>query len=390
MKSQNVRYLPAVDQLRGMAAVLILLYHGMQIVGHRLTGNPDVPLQRWHTTGNPFLAVLLEGHTAVALFFVLSGFIFTFGNRDRTLRWKPFLQNRLLRIVPLTLLCLMLGVAAFPGEFRLPGFLQHLLLMSNTAGAGHFGTWTDMFWTISVEFQFYLVFPFLLYFAQTLGVRYLLRLASVLIVLRCVAGLTGGHVRDMTYWSLVGRADQFLFGMALGFWYQPGRLKGIASRQVVLLAGLAAVVGMLHVFHVRLGGFATNTWLKLLWPTVEGAAWTLFVFAWLEWSPALPEAVSRPLCGLGTISFSIYLLHFVVIQLVVRHGLIVQWGSPVESAVATTLAYVIPLTVALATLTFREIEKPFLQLRVAYQPATENRTLEAVPSDRPVEAASPV
>jgi peptidoglycan/LPS O-acetylase OafA/YrhL len=70
MKSLNISYLPAVDHLRGFAAILVAVYHGL----HFLLGLPD-----WQRLSNPLMIFLYEGHTGVALFFVISGFLFTYG-----------------------------------------------------------------------------------------------------------------------------------------------------------------------------------------------------------------------------------------------------------------------------------------------------------------------
>lgn len=385
MKSQNVSYIPAVDHLRGIAALLVVFYHGTQLIGHQLLGQPNIPLQRWHVTDNPFLSVILEGHTAVALFFVLSGFIFAFGNRDRRLQWVPFIRNRFLRIAPLMIALLMLGAAAFPDRFSLAGFTQHLMLSSNAKGASNFGPLTSMFWTISVEFQFYLIFPFLLYFAQKRGAAYLRQMIVLVVALKIVAGLTGGNIRDMTYWSLAGRLDQFFFGMLLGLSYRPGVVRLAIGRTVLLAISATVVMATLYFFHAKLGGWASETWLKLFWPTVEAACWALFVFAWLEWARGMNESISRLLCGLGAVSYSVYLLHFAVIDIILRKKLFIECDSVLQTAFATVAVYVVPATVGLSALTFRLIEEPFLELRVRYspQPQKELQTeaIEEVPAE---------
>ena len=114
-------------------------------------------------------------------------------------------------------------------------------------------------------------------------------------------------------------------------------------------------------------GWPSQTRLKLVWPTFEAVAWAFFVFGWLEWSKVLPDIVSRILCGLGTISYSIYMLHFAVIHVVAGHQITFQLGGPVTTAFATVAVMVVPATILLSVLTFRLIEEPFLQLRVSYQ-----------------------
>ncbi|MFT7638671.1 MAG: peptidoglycan/LPS O-acetylase OafA/YrhL, partial [Pirellulaceae bacterium] len=110
MKSSNIKYLPAVDHLRGYAALLIILYHGVQLFTNTAKyGAPLATGERLHT-GNFWYSFLLEGHTAVALFMVLSGFIFTFGCLGKEIKTGGFLWNRFVRTYPLFLLLIFTGI----------------------------------------------------------------------------------------------------------------------------------------------------------------------------------------------------------------------------------------------------------------------------------------
>mgnify|MGYP003380509005 CR=1 FL=1 len=56
VRSKNMSYLPGVDHLRGLAAVLMVVYHGVQQISDRV----------FPTVDDPFSALVVEGHTAVA------------------------------------------------------------------------------------------------------------------------------------------------------------------------------------------------------------------------------------------------------------------------------------------------------------------------------------
>src|SRR5260370_20104975 len=98
--SKNRGYIAEIDQLRAMAAMLVLLYHGVQLF------NPNVGI----TTANPVLAIIVEGHSGVGLFIVLSGFILTLGAVGKSISYKPFLIARILRIYPMLLVCLLAAI----------------------------------------------------------------------------------------------------------------------------------------------------------------------------------------------------------------------------------------------------------------------------------------
>ena len=96
MQSSNIAYVPALDHIRAYAALLALFYHGLQLFWHQAAYGSLFDATHWLATGNPLLALLVEGHTAVALFMVLSGFIFTWGAKGRNIVYRSFIRNRLL------------------------------------------------------------------------------------------------------------------------------------------------------------------------------------------------------------------------------------------------------------------------------------------------------
>ena len=132
-----------------------------------------------------------------------------------------------------------------------------------------------------------------------------------------MAVLEGAHARDLSYFTLVGRLDQFLLGMALARsmrdharWWRPW----------ILPAATVAIVAALTIFH-RLGGWPVESRWKILWPPIEGAVWASFIGGYLTVADRLPGLVSRALAAVGTVSYSIYLLHFLVIAQLDRPSL---------------------------------------------------------------------
>jgi peptidoglycan/LPS O-acetylase OafA/YrhL len=161
MRSPNIRYLPAVDHLRAYAALLIVFYHGLHLFSYRLRFGRDLDMEHWLQPSNPLLAALAEGHTAVALFMVLSGFILTVGALEGGVTWIGFIRNRLLRTYPLFLLMVFAGIATMPQNFSFAAVAQTVLGLGNEAGAFVAPPFTSMLWTIAIEWQFYVIFPLL-------------------------------------------------------------------------------------------------------------------------------------------------------------------------------------------------------------------------------------
>lgn len=365
MKSRNIEYLPALDHLRGLAASLVVFYHGFHWLSTwRLHGKP-LELGVWARAESLPMAVLIEGHSGVSLFMVMSGFIFTWGAWGSRVAWGRFLTNRVLRIYPLFLLLVLVGVAAHRGSFDFVGLLQTLFGFANAKGVLDLGPYSVMFWTISIELQFYLLFPFLLRFFEERGTSWLLLLAAAALVLRAAAVATGSSARDIAHFTLPGRIDQFLVGMWLAARMRQG---AFAGRRVAWLFPFAAlaVAAALFAFN-RAGGFMADPPWKVLWPTCEAVLWGAFLVGYLALAPRLPALWSRAAGAVGVISYSVYLTHLVVLDLVMRRDWlpIPSQGAENEALVRTALL-VYPLVLALATLTYHAVEKPFLALRGRY------------------------
>lgn len=152
MKSFNIKYIQEVDILRAFAASLIVMYHGFQLFSNDLLTLNNRPTNDWIYTNNPIYALLIEGHTAVSLFMVLSGFILAYRSIDKEVDYYTFIKNRFLRIYPLFLFINFVGISIYPNKFNFLSFLQSILGFSNHIGALDVVPFSSMNWAISVEY----------------------------------------------------------------------------------------------------------------------------------------------------------------------------------------------------------------------------------------------
>lgn len=369
MQSRNIQYLPAVDMLRGVAALWILLFHAHHMLGSILReGIQFNKYKMWEYSLNPLLVPLLEGHTAVALFMVLSGFIFTWGAYGKHVDFKPFITNRLLRIYPLYLTLLFIGLAAYPAAFKLQNLMMMIFALGDFARID-VGGFTAMAWAIAVEFQFYLLFPLLFAIANKSPKKIILGWIMAAIILRILIVMLGGSARDISYWHLGGRIDQFLLGMAVAFWLRTNPPKPEHLHKMMVY-GSVAVVGVLFCFHL-LGGWPSNVGWKVIWPTIEGLMWSIVIAGFVGISFAKQTKIGyfqTILVWVGVRSFSIYLLHFPIIKLLTMHP---EWmlrltGHWRYDALLNTTLLVLPIVMLISQTTWATIERPFLNLRVSY------------------------
>lgn len=371
MRSQNIAYIPSLDQLRGIAALWILLFHAHHLLGSILrTGENFNKYKMWEHVANPLLIPLIEGHTAVALFMVLSGFIFTWGAYGKTIRYREFITNRLLRIYPLYLFLIFVGIAAFPRAFNVQGFITMLLPLSDFNSLNT-GSLTAMAWAVGVEFQFYLLFPLLFSLASAQPKKTILLWIAALILMRALIVMLGGSARDISYWHLAGRMDQFLLGMLAAFWLKRTHFNSTQMFRIFLLS-LPLSLFLLILYHF-LGGWPSNLGWKVIWPTLEGAMWALFVAGFVGGSMKQstlpqPNIFERAIGFVGVRSFSIYLLHYPIIQAFCQHPnwLIRFTGEWRQDALLNALMIILPIVLAVSEVTWQAIEKPFLNLRKIY------------------------
>lgn len=381
MRGSNRPYLYPVDHLRAGAAILVLTYHSTKIIAAKIDPTVgDGNVGGWLYSLNPIKTFILEGHSGVALFMVLSGFIFTVGMLGEGIRYGSFLRNRALRIYPLYLLLLFVGMSSSSTNFNLTNLAWAVFPVASFGPVPGVSWWGAMFWTVAVEVQFYLIFPLLFRLLSRSGPVVLLRMIAAMITLRGLAFFVDPaamNMNGMTYDSIIGRLDQFLLGMIAAWVYTKRRR--IFSMPVLALSATLAVF-MLWAFDQLHGYAEPQQWWRVVWVDIEGLVWALFLGSYVNLFERFTGGVSRLAAKIGEMSYSIYLLHVVVVGLVLTQPRMwVHVGGPVASAAATGLLVVLPITLAISFLTYNGIEKPFLTMRGNY-----HRRSEAIAEIEPV------
>ncbi len=382
MRSLNIQYNPRIDQLRWLAATLVFLFH-FHLEYRRLGGNGLV---------NPWTSMIIEGHTGVGLFFTLSGFLFMqIALRQRQIRYGEFLRNRVLRIAPLYVVIFLVATSISRDKFQpqdLLFFFASNLGMPPTSQT----VITGAAWTISLEFLFYLVFPFLARFAIERGVRYLAGWLVLLLFFKAAAFTVNTNSTLMYFSTFVGRFDQFIIGMIAAMTYARHEATLRRWAPFLVLASAALVVWNTRLMHVNASFLtAPHASFWIIWTMLESAGWALLILAWVAFKPGFQGPLGRVLSHGGKISFSFYLLHMAVLHVLAEaFGLARPTGIGwLDAAFMAACAYVV--TWALATLSFNIVEEPFLRGRRSYGalPAVgENATLTR-PLDPPTPPAPP-
>jgi peptidoglycan/LPS O-acetylase OafA/YrhL len=233
--------LPILDGLRAIA-ILLVVPHNLNLM---VTAGG---------IAHVFIAALYRGWIGVQLFFVLSGFLITgilLDARNAPDYYRSFFVRRVLRIFPLyyaTLLVLFVLLPAFgllPASFKRDAMVELSLwaYFSDWYGAFHPGEASvSHFWSLAVEEQFYLLWPFVIHRRSAEWVmRLCFAIAAAALALRVAMLLTG---TPGVYTFLATRMDALALGGAAAAAF---RVSSIASwtlshPRILLGAGLFSLL----------------------------------------------------------------------------------------------------------------------------------------------------
>lgn len=353
MKSSSGSHFIALDHVRALAALVVFTWHFL----HSGNGFP-IPFDYLPMLA-PF-AILDEGHTGVALFMTLSGYLFGKLLDGKRIHYGRFLWNRVIRLLPLlTVVVAIVGVVKFLDGENMEAYAWTL------AKGVYLPSLPNGGWSIAVEFHYYAVLPLLLWLLRRSRLLPLAVVAAA-ISLRALVQWKHGEVQTLAYWTLVGRIDQFALGMVAY------HLRFLAARRHWRALGVFAAFSVVYWSFDAQGGFFLNPlypspsrWWVVL-PTIEGLAFG-FAIAWYDTSFVLPTTgVSRFIGRIGDYSYSMYLLHFFFVFAAARfvNERIADLSNFYVACAWAVIAFLCMFP--LCHLSFRFLEAPFLRLRKPY------------------------
>lgn len=344
-----------IDALRGVAILAVIAQH----YGY------GTKLVAWLEAPAAIAAVAKFGWAGVDLFFVLSAYLLArnlLAHKGETGVATTFYRRRVFRILPLYLfllaLCFLLFPLAGPKSWMFEGLapLWVYALFAQNFWTGLEGGWPGQFlsptWSLAVEEHFYLFLPFVMLRVSERGA--LVAGAAMAILTPFVRWLLASHFGDVAgYAWTICRLDSFGWGLLIA----------LATRQEA--AGRRRIVmGWALAFVLSVGAF--SFWgdperlfdpLRVTLVTLMAAGVVAFVVFRAARRTASPAASF--FAFFGERCFSFYLLHMPVLGLIpIAFGR----GNPqvvdARSALAPLAAFC--ATTALACLTYRLIERPFI------------------------------
>lgn len=359
VQPSSTDHLPECESLRGIAILLVFCFHYLGSL-HGYQPQAGTP---------PVVTMLFGGDGGVTLFFVLSGFLlsrpFLLGAR---LHLGSYILRRALRILPMFYL-LVLIAALWTGQWQ-----QALsALFFQDIRVGVLPPMGNVWWSLVIEVQFYLLLPLFVWLLRSRAWRHLMWLlvpVAIYVYYRvCAAGLEQGFWSDNRN-NILGRWPLFAVGVALA-WIQLhfGRAASRNKQQGLLglLLLVIAIVALeqLTAYRVRkFGAYAHVFWFDhYLW---EAIAWATLVFALMNFRfLGRGLFINSPLHHLGLWSYSFYLLHSSVIFFILKSNTVfrISWRPSDWLEELALGAILFLLATALSACTYRWIELPFLRLK---------------------------
>ena len=326
--------------------------------------------------------VLTSGWVGVDMFFVLSGFLITgilLDSRDHPHRIRNFFARRVLRIFPLYYLVLFLLFVVAPFFTTNPEILYpdsdkpyYVLYVQNLflpliEGGDTASLYLSHTWSLAVEEQYYLVWPWLVLFLPR---RVLIVLLGLILIAAPIARylvLSEHPGAWKSYWLVYKHTLLHIDGLAVGSLMAILiRSKRVTTHLVRNLSAVMALITLPYAFWIlhkiyAEGGIVhypftpTTPWIGASTFSILAIGFGGVLGVTLTQSSKVLDAVlSNPVAvWIGSISYGLYVYHFPVIRALLPYEL--------HPLIAPTL------TVAIAALSWYLIEKPILKLKSRFR-----------------------
>jgi peptidoglycan/LPS O-acetylase OafA/YrhL len=366
MRSEHSQTIPSLDGIRAISVLLVVLAHSG-------------------------FEVLVPGGLGVTIFFFLSGYLISTlmlaeNKRTGTISISKFYVRRMFRLMPPLFVTLAIAygltyAGLLSGGITITGLAAQLLYFANYYGlffdpGNTIPDGTGILWSLAVEEHFYMFYP--LFMTLLLGSAIRPRTIGTLLGIGCLVVLawrihlvqSPDFMFYRTYYASDARIDSIIYGCILAVVINPGpalhRADAISVGQWAILA--TAISTLMLTLLYRDTAFRETVRYSL-----QGLAlMPIFYFA-IRFSnnKLFRHLNSRWAITLGTYSYSIYLIHYVVIRLIATNAPAIIAKSFI--LFPTTLL----ISIAYAAAVDRFVDRYFRQLRRKYRTGTA--TTVAVP-----------
>jgi len=267
-------HMEAIDELRGLAIILVILYHSGGVLG-------------WPN--------YLHGEVGVDIFLLVSGFTLAVSSSDLSL--GTFVSRRLLRIYPAYWLALATILwthrILFGSHYSFDDIAEHAIGIHGFSRLAYFSDINDSFWFISMILAAYVVFALVRRRLDDLSL--LVGLCGLLTNAAVVGYQHFGHTGGLI--SLAARIPSFFFGLIAGRLLSAGTAE--LRVNLCLTLGLASTYYMTFFRNMACTYTLPAIGLALAWLALRRGLGRFSLGRW----------VLRPVALLGVVSYEVYLFH---------------------------------------------------------------------------------
>ncbi len=359
-------YIKGLDGLRGMAIILVMLFHF-----------------RLYDFGEIGISV---GWVGVQLFFVLSGFLITrilLADRAHSLSsyLKKFYWRRSLRIFPLYYAYLLVLTLAFvfvdfPPELgeKAPWLYTYTYNYTRLSSEWTHSIFFTHLWSLSVEEQFYLLWPLFIFFVRGRSLK--VALLAIIVLAPAFRGILAAYLQQQTsldpratgeavYWFTLSHFDAFATGGAVAVFKLSEKIRrpGVICGACLIAVALVGLINLLVLPH------ATSPDLSSLGYPIASLeqgqhVWSYsllngFFASLILWvsvsSPKLFNAA--PLVAIGKVSYGMYVFHWAILG---AFNQII--GARLANSLITFIMYFC-CVYAFSWVSYRLFEQHFLKLK---------------------------
>jgi peptidoglycan/LPS O-acetylase OafA/YrhL len=353
---------PNLNGIRFLAAAIVITAHIEQV--KELNKLPNL-MQSFSFYKNEF------GLLGVTLFFVLSGFLITHllileKKRTGKIDLKSFYLRRALRIWPLYFFVLIISLLISGTSLISLDFLFGVLFCPNVFHSlYHSYAISPQIWSLGVEEQFYIFWPLLfIVFPRKITTIYLIFFFIGYSVLPYALGYYSNNINELTYYLEIDRILQGakFNSMAIGclaafvYNYSFGIIKRLFYSRLFEIMVVFSTIGLwlfgIQITHLKSEVFSFLFVIMILSLTNPNSTFT-FLFN------------SKIANYLGSISYGLYMYHYMVIIFII-HFFSEYFNF--NSVTGNIVFYFISImsTIILSDLSFRYLEGPFLRLKLKY------------------------
>jgi peptidoglycan/LPS O-acetylase OafA/YrhL len=359
----------ALTSLRGIAALIVVVFH----FGYYILPPAGVVL-------SSYSGFFKNGYLCVDLFFILSGFIMTHVYLDRfsfgvnKFNYWEYLRSRFARIYPLHLftLAILIGLElvkillpnfqAFTGHFTLTSLFTNIFLLqafdlSCPPLLWCKTYWNEPAWSISVEFFIYCLFPFILFSLlktkpKTDAIIYVLTLIAIFLLIK----FTRGTLSTIVGIPSIARCGlECVIGILIYKVYRSNKYQQYLKSDILAIVAVILVTSIMCVWVDNLRGLHD-------WSILPAFSILILVLANNRNGLIAKLMNSSLLLYLGTISYSIYMVHWCLAELLKTFWLYkfqIVFGSDFDGDRSIlALGLFIPVVLFTASLTYKFIEVP--------------------------------